>query len=63
MLLRERAASWIAGVGFLLGLPSALHMGILDNRDWAWGVSLMLSGLLYAQAGGRDGAATLGSSS
>lgn len=63
MLLRAIAAWWIAGVGFLLGLPSALHIGILDNQDWAWGVSLMLSGLFCALAGGRYGAAKLGSSS
>ena len=62
MLLRARAVWWIAGVGFLLGLPSALHIGILDNQDLAWGVSLMLSGLFCARAGGRYGAAKLGSS-
>lgn len=63
MLLRAIAVWWIAGVGFLLGLPSALHTGILDNQDWAWGVSLMLSGLFCALAGDRYGAAKLGSSS
>ncbi len=54
---RETAIRWIAGVGFLLGLPSALHMGFLDNQDWVWSVSLMLSGLFYALAVGRHGAA------
>lgn len=63
MLLRAIAAWWIAGVGFLLGLPSALHIGILDNQDWAWGVSLMLSGLFHSLAGGGYGAAKVGSSS
>ena len=54
---REKAIWWIGGVGFLLGLPSALHMGVLDNQDWVWSVSLMLSGLFYALAVGRHGAA------
>ncbi len=63
MLLRERAIGWIAGAGFLLGLPPALHMSFLDHRDWAWGVVLMLSGLYYSLAGGRYGAAKSGSSS
>ena len=54
---RDRAIWWIAGVGFLLGVPSALHMGVFDNQDWVWSVSLMLSGLFYALAVGRYGAA------
>ena len=54
---RERAIWWIAVVGFLLGVPSALHMGFFDNQDWVWSVSLMLSGLFYALAVGRHGAA------
>ena len=54
---REKAIWWIGGVGFLLGLPSALHMGFFDNQDWVWSVSLMLSGLFYALAVARHGAA------
>jgi NSS family neurotransmitter:Na+ symporter len=49
-LQRARAIRWVGAVGFLLGLPSALSLGVLHNQDWVWGVGLMLSGLFFAIA-------------
>ena len=53
---RRKALCGIASAGFLLGLPSALNMNVLDNQDWVWGVALILSGLFFALAVGRYGA-------
>ena len=47
---RHRAAVAIGVVAFLLGIPSALWIGFLDNQDWVWGVGLLVSGLLTAVA-------------
>ncbi len=47
---RRRAAVVIGAVAFVLGLPSALWVGFLDNQDWVWGVGLLVSGLLTALA-------------
>jgi NSS family neurotransmitter:Na+ symporter len=47
---RRRAIVIVAVVGFLLGVPSALSLKILENQDWVWGVALMLSGLFFAVA-------------
>jgi neurotransmitter:Na+ symporter, NSS family len=49
-LERARAIRWVGVVGFLLGMPSALSLGVLHNQDWVWGVGLMLSGLFFAIA-------------
>ena len=40
----------IAAGGFLLGLPSAIHLGFLGNQDFVWGVALMISGAFVAFA-------------
>ena len=53
---RRKAIYGIAGGAFLIGLPSALNMNVLDNQDWVWGVALILSGLFFALAVGRYGA-------
>ncbi len=45
---RTRAAWMVAGVGALLGLPSALNLGVLGNQDFVWGVALMISGAFVA---------------
>ena len=49
-MTRARAIRWVAAVGFLLGVPSALSLDVLHNQDWVWGVGLMLSGLFFAIA-------------
>ncbi len=56
---RRKAIKGIAAAGFLIGLPSALNMNVLDNQDWVWGVALILSGLFFALAAGRYGARKL----
>jgi neurotransmitter:Na+ symporter, NSS family len=52
---RGRATAMTFGVGFVLGLPSAVdlafipgHEGltVFGNQDWVWGVGLMVSGAL-----------------
>ncbi len=47
---RTRAIKIVGVAGFLLGVPSALWMRVLDNQDWVWGVALVLSGLFFAVA-------------
>ncbi len=53
---RRRALCGIAVTGFLLGLPSAFSMNVLDNQDWVWGVALILAGLVFALVVGKYGA-------
>ena len=53
---RRKAICGIAAAAFLIGLPSALSMSVLENQDWVWGVALILSGLFFALAVGRYGA-------
>jgi SNF family Na+-dependent transporter len=55
-IARRRAVTTVGGVGFLLGVPSALNMGVFDNQDYVWGVGLMLSGFFFAFAVARYGA-------
>jgi SNF family Na+-dependent transporter len=50
---RRRAVWTVGGVGFLLGVPSALSMAFFDNQDFVWGVGLMLSGFFFAFAVSR----------
>ncbi len=45
---RRRAVMIIGGVGFLAGLPSALHLDVFNNQDWVWGLGLLLSGAFFA---------------
>ena len=52
---RRKAIRAVALGAFLLGIPSALSMSVLDNQDWVWGVALILSGLFFALAVGRYG--------
>jgi SNF family Na+-dependent transporter len=54
---RQRAVWTVGGVGFLLGIPSAMNMAFFDNQDFVWGVGLMLSGFFFAFAMSRFGAA------
>ncbi len=51
---RKRATALTFGLGFLLGLPSAMDFAGLDsltifgNQDWVWGVGLIVSGGLLS---------------
>ena len=47
---RQRAIRVVGIAGFLLGIPSALSLGVLHNQDWVWGVALMVSGLFFSIA-------------
>lgn len=47
---RKKAVAIVGGVGFLLGVPSALSADILGNQDFVWGVGLMISGAFVAFA-------------
>ena len=49
-LSRARAVPTVGVVSFLLGLPSAWHMGFFKNQDWVWGIALLFSGLFIALA-------------
>jgi len=58
-LPRRRALPLVLGVGFALGVPSALDVDVLSNQDFVWGVGLMISGAFVAWAVRRHGAARL----
>lgn len=47
---RHKAIFFVAGFGFLLGLPSALSLKFFNNQDWAWGLGLIVSGMLFTFA-------------
>ena len=49
-LTRRHAIAAVGCAGFLLGIPSALQIGVFQNQDWVWGVGLMLSGFFFAFA-------------
>ncbi len=49
-LPRRAALGVVAGLGFGVGIPSALSMSVFQNQDWVWGVGLILSGLFFAIA-------------
>ena len=36
-LTRRRAIMMVGSAGFLLGIPSAMRIGIFQNQDWVWG--------------------------
>src|SRR5690606_249528 len=52
---RRRAVLVAGGLGFLMGVPSALSMSFFDSQDFVWGVGLMLSGFFFALAVVRYG--------
>jgi NSS family neurotransmitter:Na+ symporter len=54
-LTRPAAVGSVCGVGFLLGLPSAINLNVLSNQDFVWGVALMISGAFVATAVIRHG--------
>jgi NSS family neurotransmitter:Na+ symporter len=49
-LSRRKALATVGGVGFTLGIPSALSLDFLGNQDFVWGVALMLCGAFIAFA-------------
>jgi len=56
---RKKAVLFVAGAGFLLGLPSAIHMSFFKNQDWVWGLGLLVSGALFALGTIRTGVSRL----
>jgi NSS family neurotransmitter:Na+ symporter len=58
-LPRRRAVATVGGVGFVLGVPSALNLTFFANQDFVWGVALMISGAFVAFAVISYGAARL----
>jgi len=52
---RHKSILRVALIGFAMGLPSALSTRFLDNQDWAWGLGLLVSGVLCVFAVGRVG--------
>jgi neurotransmitter:Na+ symporter, NSS family len=55
-LRRSHAVVGVAGIGFLLGIPSAVNLNFFGNQDFVWGVALMISGAFIAFAVIRYGA-------
>jgi NSS family neurotransmitter:Na+ symporter len=45
---RPKAVATVAGIGFLVGVPSAMNLTFLGNQDFVWGVALMISGAFIA---------------
>jgi len=46
-LTRKKSVMLVGGAGFLLGVPSAISMGIFKNQDWVWSMGLLVSGLFF----------------
>ncbi|MCA0270210.1 MAG: sodium-dependent transporter [Bacteroidetes bacterium] len=49
-MARRKAVLFVASAGFVLGVPSALNLNVLENQDFVWGVALMISGGFIAYA-------------
>ncbi len=47
---RQQAVQWVVGLGFVLGIPSAVSLDVFANQDFVWGVGLLISGALMALA-------------
>lgn len=43
---RRKVVLLIAGITFLLSLPSAISVNFLNNQDWVWGLALLISALM-----------------
>ncbi len=52
---RQKAVLTVGGLGFLLGLPSAIWIDVFRNQDWVWGVGLMVAGFFFAHMTYRYG--------
>jgi NSS family neurotransmitter:Na+ symporter len=53
---RKKSTVTVVLAALVLGLPSAIFPGFLDNQDWVWGVALLLSGFFIIFAAWRYGA-------
>ncbi len=53
---RRYAIAGVCTVGFVLGVPSSIHLGFFENQDFVWSVGLMISGAFVAFAVIRYGA-------
>ncbi len=49
-MVRSRALTMVAVIGFAAGIPSAINADFFANQDFVWGVALMVSGLFFALA-------------
>jgi NSS family neurotransmitter:Na+ symporter len=49
-ITRKKATLSVCGVGFLVGLPSAISIGFLVNQDTVWSIGLLVSGAFMAFA-------------
>ncbi len=49
-ITRTKSIYAVCGVGFLLGIPSAVNLTFFGNQDFVWGVALMISGAFVAFA-------------
>jgi NSS family neurotransmitter:Na+ symporter len=47
---RSTAVGLVCGLGFVLGLPSALYLDFFANQDFVWGIGLLISGAFIATA-------------
>ena len=54
-LKRPVAIGVVVGGSYLLGIPSAMSLNILNNQDFVWGIALMISGAFVAFAAIRSG--------
>jgi len=47
---RKKAVCFTCGLGFIIGLPSAISIKFLNNQDWVFGVALLFGCLFTALA-------------
>jgi NSS family neurotransmitter:Na+ symporter len=45
---RNKSIVIIAFLAFILGIPSSVSIGFLENQDWTWGLGLLISGFFIA---------------
>lgn len=49
MGVNRTLAAWsVGGVGFLIGVPSAVNLNFFANQDFVWGLALIISGAFIA---------------
>ena len=58
-LKRKTAIACVAGVSYIMGIPSARNLDLFGNQDFVWGVALMISGVFVAVAVMRYGVTSL----
>ena len=58
-LKRKTAIVCVAGVSYIMGIPSARNLDLFGNQDFVWGVALMISGIFVAVAVMRYGVTVL----